>query len=183
MMNGRRRGEFSSRYPLGAWIQILAELGYLGLVLASSVGGLLAIGVAVVKSHSAGSAEAVWLFELPRDRSLLIWLSISLSGTCGGSAFALKWLYHSVAKHTWNRDRWIWRVVVPILSGIVAVFLGFMVVSELVPFLNRNSFQNFYVALGFGFFVGYFSDNVLAALQRFANRTFGTASNSSRDKL
>ncbi len=181
-MDGRQRGEFRSRYPPGAWWQILAELAYLLLILACTTGGLLAIGAAVVKARTAGSAEALWFFELPRDRPILIWLSISLSGTSGGVAFTLKWLYHTVAKHIWNRDRWIWRVVVPILSGVVAVFLGFMVVSEIVPFFNRNSFENFYVALGFGFFIGYFSDNALAALQRFANKTFGTVSKSSEDK-
>ena len=32
----------------------------------------------------------------------------------GGSTFATKWLYHSVAKAEWNRDRIVWRFVAPI---------------------------------------------------------------------
>jgi hypothetical protein len=93
----------------------------------------------------------------------------------GGTSFALKWLYHSVAKDSWNHDRFIWRLVVPILSGVFAVFVGFMVASGIVPFLNTDAFNHFYKSLGAGFFIGYFSDNVLAKLQRLANQWFGLA--------
>lgn len=111
----------------------------------------------------------------PVDRRLVIWLSVALSGVVGGTAFALKWHYHSVAKDMWNHDRIIWRIVVPILSGVFAVFVGFMVTSGIVPFLSTNAFDHFYKSLGGGFFIGYFSDNVLAKLQRLANQWFGLA--------
>lgn len=110
----------------------------------------------------------------PEDRRFLIWLSLALSGSAGGTAFSMKWLYHSVAKWTWNRDRILWRMIVPPLSGVFAVFVAFMVSAELVPFLNSKAFDNFYRALGAGFLLGYFSDNVLAALQNLAIRWFGT---------
>jgi hypothetical protein len=111
----------------------------------------------------------------PRDRQFVIWLSVALSGVVGGTSFALKWLYHSVAKDAWNHDRIVWRLVVPILSGVFSVFVGFMVASGIVPFLNTNAFDHFYKSLGVGFFIGYFSDNVLAKLQRLANQWFGLA--------
>ena len=111
----------------------------------------------------------------PRDRQFTIWLCVALSGTVGGTSFTLKWLYHTIAKDTWHHDRIIWRLVVPILSGVFAVFVGFMVASGLVPFLNTKAFDQFYWSLAVGFFIGYFSDNVLAKLQRLANQWFGLA--------
>ena len=41
----------------------------------------------------------------PRDRTFLLWIAVGLSGVVGGTSFALKWLYHSVAKALWNRDK------------------------------------------------------------------------------
>ena len=135
---------------------------------------LLTIGMLVAADSPADSGTLPFGIQYPRDRKFLIWLTVALSGSAGGTAFALKWLYHSVAKWTWNRDRVLWRIIVPILSGVFAVFVAFMVSAEIVPFLNSKSFDNFYRALGAGFLLGYFSDNVLAALQNLAVRWFGT---------
>ncbi len=55
-----------------------------------------------------------------------------------------------------------------------------MVSAEIVPFLNAKAFDNFYRALGAGFLLGYFSDNVLAALQNLAIRWFGTVDSRQR---
>ncbi len=49
-----------------------------------------------------------------------------------------------------------------------------MISSGIVSVFNPAFFQNFYGALGGGFFIGYFSDNVLAALQNLAVKWFGT---------
>ena len=150
------------------------------MVLGGCSGLLITIGYQAA-ANQPGLAdkpiEHAMLFGLsyPRDRQFLIWVSVSLSGVVGGTAFALKWLYHSVARDTWNHDRIIWRLVVPVLSGVLAVFVGFMVASGIVPFLNTKAFDHFYEALGIGFFIGYFSDNVLAKLQRLANQWFGVA--------
>jgi hypothetical protein len=130
-------------------------------------------------SWRSGSKEPILMFfTLPTHRELLVWLTIGLSGVCGGTVFALKWLYHSVAKDLWHRDRILWRLLVPILSGTLAAFLAFMIASGIVPFFNKNAFSSFYLAAGFGFFVGLFSDNALAALNRLAIRTFGNVSGS-----
>lgn len=110
----------------------------------------------------------------PRDRTLILWVSIALSGVAGGASFDLKWLYHSVAKWTWNRDRLLWRLMVPFLSGTLAVFVAMMIRSGVVSFLNAAFFDNFYGGLSAGFLIGYFSDNVLAALQNLAVKWFGT---------
>jgi hypothetical protein len=92
----------------------------------------------------------------------------------GGSCFALKWLYHSVAKGLWNRDRILWRLIVPILSGAVAVFVSMLVASGILSLIDSKFFSNFYGVAGVGWLIGYFSDNVLASLQKLAHKWFGT---------
>jgi hypothetical protein len=113
-------------------------------------------------------------FEYPRDRTFLLWVSVGLSGVVGGSCNALKWLYHSVAKWEWNRDRIMWRFIVPPLSGTVAVFVSMLVASGVIALIDSRFFSGFYGAVGAGWLIGYFSDNVLAALQKLAHRWFGT---------
>jgi len=174
MTDGRKPGDFFSRYPGSAWIQIVVELFYLVALLGVSLVVLFVIGYDVSSSPARNSGFIASYFELSRDRALLIWISLALAGAVGGATFALKWLYHSVAKFSWNRDRWVWRFTVPLISSVLSLFSAFMITSGIVPFLSKTAFDNFYVALGFGFFAGYFSDNLLAALQRTAKRTFGT---------
>jgi hypothetical protein len=103
-----------------------------------------------------------------------LWAGVGLSGVVGGSCFALKWLYHSVAKGLWNRDRVLWRLIVPILSGTVSVFVSMLVASGILSLIDTRFFSNFYGAIGIGWLVGYFSDNVLASLQKLAHKWFGT---------
>src|SRR6202011_4498007 len=43
-----------------------------------------------------------------------------------------------------------------------------------IPFLSKTPFNSPSAGAAFGFFIGFFSDNVLAGLQRFALTTFGT---------
>lgn len=70
-----------------------------------------------------------------------------------------------MAKWSWNRDRIFWRLIVPFLSGIMAFFVSAMITAGIISVFNAQFFKNFFGALGGGFFIGYFSDNVLAALQ------------------
>lgn len=174
MTDGREPGDFETRYCWQAWIQIGIEFAFLVSVLGAIAYALLCIGALVAADSPADAGSLPFQLKYPEDRRFLIWVSLALSGSAGGTAFALKWLYHSVAKWTWNRDRILWRLIVPILSGVFAVFVAFMVSAEIVPFLNSKAFDNFYRALGSGFLLGYFSDNVLAALQNLAIRWFGT---------
>jgi hypothetical protein len=102
--------------------------------------------------------------------------AVALSGACGGFAFALKWLYHSVAHGWWNRDRVVWRLVVPLLSATLALFTALMIDSGIIPIFNAKVTDGPRNGAAYGFFVGFFSDNLLAALQKFADNTFGTLS-------
>jgi len=134
---------------------------------------LAAIGY-IVAATSPADHRTFGPVVYPRDRALLLSFTVALSGVVGGTAFALKWLYHSVAKWTWNRDRVWWRLIVPALSGILALFVSALVTTGVMSVFNPKFFTNFFGALGGGFFVGYFSDNVLAALQNLAMKWFGT---------
>jgi hypothetical protein len=53
-----------------------------------------------------------------------------------------------------------------------------MIISGIVPFLNRTSLAGPASGAALGFFVGLFSDNLLAALQKVAFRVFGTVDES-----
>jgi hypothetical protein len=173
LVDHRRRGQFKSRYPKSALWQIALEFAYLFLLLSLAVAGLLFIGY-VAGASTPEDSRSFGIISYPRDRSLLLVLTVALSGIVGGSAFALKWLYHSVAKWTWNCDRLWWRLIVPVLSGVLALFVSALVTTGTVAVFNPNFFKSFYGALGGGFFIGYFSDNVLAALQNLAVKWFGT---------
>jgi hypothetical protein len=127
----------------------------------------------VVLKETSGPVFA--LIGSPTESTpLVIYAAVTLAGMCGGCASSLKWLYHVVAKKRWHCDRIIWRIVVPPLSGVLAAFTALMIISGIVPFLNRTSLAGPASGAALGFFVGLFSDNLLAALQKIAFRVFGT---------
>lgn len=173
LTDGRREASYKSAYPASAWFQITLELVYLLAFLVIAFGMLALIAKNIVFQETSGLIFKI-AGPYPASGPLLTWAAVTLGGACGGCAFALKWLYHTVAKMRWHRDRIIWRVVVPMLSAVLAAFLGLMVVSGLVPFLNKAPLSSPAVGAAFGFFVGIFSDNVLSGLQKLAFRIFGT---------
>ncbi|MCI0565136.1 MAG: DUF1129 domain-containing protein [Nitrososphaera sp.] len=195
LTDGREPGDWRSRYDGEAWVQIGIELLYLALLLGTATGSLAIIGLSISNLHPIEShVEVVFsdleitktirnpsedrvkivFFDFETSRTILIWIAVAVSGMIGGITFDLKWLYHAVAKHKWNRDRVLWRLIVPIVSGMVSTFVAFMIVSGIVPFLNNRSFDSLYFGMGFGFLFGYFSDNVIAALHNLAQRIFHT---------
>ncbi len=173
LTDGRPEGAYGTAYGFCAWLQILFELFYLLAFLVLSLGALVLIAKYVVFKEKNGI-----VFDLfgPYETSgpLQLYATIALSGVCGGTSSSLKWLYHTVAKKRWHHDRAIWRIVVPVLSGTIAVFSGMMIVSGLVPFLARTWLVSPTAGGAFGFFVGLFSDNLLAALEKVAFSLFGT---------
>lgn len=175
LSDNRKPGDWSSRYSWVAWIQIAVELLYLLFLLLICLALLFD---AIVSSNLNSATEQVQssLMGISITVAIAKWIALAVSGMIGGIVFDLKWLYHSVAYHIWNRDRCLWRVSVPIISAMVSLFTGFLFASGLVPFLKDEPFDNIYTLLGCGFVFGYFSDNILAALQNFALRIFGTLS-------
>ena len=176
-LDHRQIGQWESRYVGSAWLQIGIEFAYLALMLLICTAGLLWIGYHVAPPSPADHQSMALFgvtFTYPKDRNFFLWVCVGLSGVIGGSCFSLKWLYHSVAKGLWNRDRVLWRLIVPVLSGSVAVFVSMLVASGILSLIDAKFFSNFYGATGIGWLVGYFSDNVLASLQKLAHKWFGT---------
>lgn len=172
--DGRDVGDWASRYDLGAWIQIFPEF----LLLTTY---LIVPGYFLLESIFEPPASVVKdgfiyssLFEVHISDTNAKWVALALAGFIGGAVFDLKWLYHSVAKGIWNRDRCLWRIIVPFNSAMVSTFTGFLLASGVIPFLKNESFENVFTLLGFGFVFGYFSDHILAAMQNLARKAFGT---------
>jgi hypothetical protein len=93
-----------------------------------------------------------------------------LGGSLGGTMFAMKWLYHSVAKHTWNADRRYWRYFAPALSGGAALCVVLLSKSGALPLFGTEIVQSESGALGISILLGYFSDKVFSALEGFAKQ-------------
>ncbi|WP_417590932.1 hypothetical protein [Parasphingorhabdus sp.] len=138
------------------------------------VAGIVGIACAIQTAAMNPEQTADLTGGVALVETLKPWSGMFFAAMAGGSAFALKWLYHSVAKFEWNRDRVLWRFIVPLNSAVLATCAGFGISAGIMPFLDQNSFGNIYTALFFGFFIGHFSDNVLAGLQKLAKKWFGT---------
>ncbi|KAA9008098.1 hypothetical protein [Histidinibacterium aquaticum] len=174
----RKPGQWNSIYPSQAWYQIGFEFIYLILVMALGV-FLLMKGSQWHEELQANETDAIALFFTVQMSSESIkWGALATAGALGGTVFDLKWLYHAVANCKWHRDRIIWRVIVPFNSALVSLFTGFLFTSGVIPFIISDSFSGMYTLLGLGFVFGYFSDGILAALQRLAYHLFGTLKDS-----
>ncbi|MEO0637593.1 MAG: hypothetical protein AAFY73_13200 [Pseudomonadota bacterium] len=172
--DGRELGDFKSRYGPQAWFQIVPEFLLLAVYL--SVPGYFLLESIIEPPNDLGKEGFVYsrLLGVYVTADNAKWIALALAGFIGGAVFDLKWLYHSVAKGKWNRDRCLWRVIVPFNSAAVSTFTGFLFASGIIPFLKDESFENVFALLGFGFIFGYFSDNILASMQNLAQRVFGT---------
>lgn len=108
--------------------------------------------------------------------SMVIIAALGLSGVIGGAAFALKWLYHGVAKGIWHQDRLVWRISVPLMGGVLGVFVSFIFSGTFGASFANDGYKltSLLPACGFSFIVGIFADGVLASLERIARRIFGT---------
>ena len=174
LTDGRRPGEWKTKYPPRAWCWIIIELCYLCVVLLVGAAALIYIGIELSAATDRNCPTYVALLNTHVEQRVLRWMSVAFAGMLGGVVFDLKWLYHAVAKNIWHENRILWRLIVPVNSALVSLFFAFMITSGIVPLLDADAFSGVYFGLGFGFLFGYFSDNVIAALQRLAQRLFGT---------
>jgi hypothetical protein len=99
---------------------------------------------------------------------------IFFGGAFGGTIFDFKWLIHAVAKRKWHMDRRLWRLLVPLISGGFSLAFAALISSGLIRVFDANSLNTSSAAFGFGFLVGYFSDNAIAKLSEVAQTLFGT---------
>jgi hypothetical protein len=97
------------------------------------------------------------------------------AGTLGGTLFAIKWLYHTVARQLWHLDRRLWRLFTPHISGGLAFGVTALIASGVIRIFDKNATNSHPLLVGFGFLVGYFSDSAIAKLSEVADTLFGTS--------
>jgi hypothetical protein len=97
------------------------------------------------------------------------------AGTLGGTLFAIKWLYHTVARQLWHMDRRLWRLFTPHISGGLAFGVTTLIASGVIKIFDKNATDSHPLLVGFGFLIGYFSDSAIAKLSEVADTLFGTS--------
>jgi hypothetical protein len=167
----RKPGQWQTRWDAAARRRICMEAIYLALLL---------LGVAVLgltEFFFDGICKKLLTVPDTRVPAFRMVFAAWSAGTVGGTLFATKWLYHSVAKFSWNADRLLWRLFTPHLSGTLAVAFVVIISSGLVNIFNKSDIRSSVpLALAVGFLVGYFSDSAVAKLTEVASTLFGETS-------
>ena len=153
-----------TRYPPEARKQIHVEAAYLALVLIAS-----ALGIYLAW---AGALSDLPYLDENEHETLKLYAEAWAAGTLGGTLFAMKWLYHTVAETEWEDDRRIWRWFTPHLSGALAFAIMALASSEILVILDQERLRHPATVVALSFLVGYFSDNAIGALSRLAKRLF-----------
>jgi hypothetical protein len=170
--DGRKLLEWESRYGAEARHQIRIEAWYLGILLAAIPTALLLIWL---------DAPKAWLsISDQKYPAIATFASAWLGGTLGGTLHDLKWLYHTVARGSWNLDRRLWRIFTPHISGGLSFAVVALVSSRLISVFDARALHSLSAVVGTGFLVGYFSDPAIAKLYEIAETLFG--SNRLRDR-
>jgi hypothetical protein len=167
--DGRKVGDWQTRYPTKAQKTIILEAIYLGVI-------LFLIPVILLLFISL---KGINFFDNAVIRKYTFaWLG----GTFGGVLFSLKWLYHSVAKNIWNEDRRLWRLITPHLSGGFSFAMVVLISSNLINVFNPDALNKLGTIFGIGFLTGYFSDYAIGKFSDVAKTLFGVAPKPDSDK-
>jgi hypothetical protein len=178
--DGRRPGEWESKYPQSARRAINFEAAILFVLL---IFFCVTSGLLLCLSNQHLTFELNWLkhsSSASPDRlepSLTIefrLLMIFFVGSLGGTTFSMKWLVHSVAKCKWHLDRRYWRLFVPLIGGVYACVV--LTLFDGGTMIAQEAGQSHPTATtaALAFLVGYFSDGVSGLLSNVANAVFGT---------
>jgi hypothetical protein len=161
LTDGRVVGDWKTRYKdKTAQRAILVEVVYVLLItfLAPALMAIAEFGWPRIWLHLDMST---WV---PVQHYSFAWLG----GLLGGSLFTMKWMYHSVAKGTWNQDRRLWRLFTPLLSAGVGFTIVILSAARVIPVFGADIVSTNGGALAVGILVGYFSDLTMSRLSEVA---------------
>ena len=172
-LDGRLEGNWKTRYPPKVHRHIAWEAIYL------AGQGLVFLVLAAFAWMFARGFAPEWLVSTG-NRSFLQVLGMGalafLGGALGGTLYALKWLYHSVAKAIWNLDRRLWRLFTPWISGLLGLIVVALIAGNVVTVFRAESMRQPSTVFGVAALVGLFSDITLGKLNEVAKALFGDAS-------
>jgi hypothetical protein len=164
--DSRLPGDWNGTYQNDAISKINFEARYLVIIYLLSIISTLVIWTDLPIEWFGFSSTKYAIFK---KFSLVFF-----GGAFGGTIFDFKWLIHAVAKRKWHMDRRLWRLLVPLISGAFSLAFSALISSGLIRVFDANSLNTPAAAFGFGFLVGYFSDNAIAKLSEVAQTLFGT---------
>jgi hypothetical protein len=166
LTDGRKPLEWQSKYADPAARRgICLEACYLAFLLFGAPAAILLLWLEYPKLWLGLSAQ--------KYQPLLTYGLAWLSGVLGGTLFDIKWLYHSVAKMSWHRDRRLWRLFAPHISGGLAFAVVALISSGMLRVFDHRAIESQSLVVGIAFLVGYFSDGAAAKLAQVADTLFG----------
>jgi len=165
--DGRQPGQWNTVYCIKSWKFIIAESIYVSILLI----------FAFILCFFTWTAHLNNFISVSSNRyiSIVPFIYCFSSGLIGGTLFAIKWLYHSVARQKWHIDRILWRIFTPWISGVFALVMYILMKSGLFSAFDGNAISDGYIAFSIGFLVGYFSDSAMSKFREIANTLFGQA--------
>lgn len=171
--DGRGKGDWKTQYPPEARKAIHWETAYLCLLFAIYVAAAFYVVHLALEAKQPQGAEIVETAQ--RTATFLGFVAAWVGGSLGGCSFGIKWMYHCVAKHMWHEDRRLWRLLTPHLSGVVSLFMVFLISSNLLQMFDKDFAARPIGVMAFSFLVGYFSDRAVAKMAEVADTLFGAA--------
>lgn len=166
--DGKEKGQWKTDYPPDARKWIRLETLYLVLL-----AGICLFGVFWVIQKTSQCVPDSNQSIIQLSPTCLGFLGALCAGTLGGCCFGIKCMYHFVAKRMWHEDRRLWRLLTPPLSGILSLFMVFLVASGLLEIFDSTFIEHPIRVMAFSFLVGYFSDKALAKMAEVADTLFG----------
>ncbi len=167
--DGRKIGDWKSRYEKPALKKIHFEALYLGIL-------FFIVPILIFFIHNN------FMNSLVIDTTTCKYAISWLGGTFGGTIFGIKWLYHTVAKFTWNEDRRMWRIFTPHISGGFSFVIIVLISSGILTIFSRDALCSQSSVFGLSFLSGYFSDSAVGKLTELANALFGATEKSNPTK-
>ncbi|MDK2956244.1 MAG: hypothetical protein PWQ57_1740 [Desulfovibrionales bacterium] len=160
--DGREKGDWKSRYPDEARVQIRWELVYIFALLSISLSVIFLNWIGILTAHLslAGASK----------KTFTTFIYYMAGGLLGGTTFGGKYLYRVVGRGFWSQDRRIWRILSPFVAMVIGLVIGAMIECGLSA---PNGYSSGTRSFVIGFLAGYFADKAVGYLCDIADVIFG----------